>query len=259
MDSQTALPSYGETVVVSPSAGDARILLICEHASNRIPDPLHQLGLTADVLESHVAWDPGALGVARALAGHLDASLVSGAVSRLVYDCNRPPEAPSAIPERSEVHDIPGNRGLSAEARAERVAQVYRPFEQAVAGQIAQAGPSLALVITVHSFTPVFHDKPRPVQIGILHGSDDRFAMAMMQNRPAQPGHDIRLNEPYGAADGVTHTLELHGCANGLFNVMIEIRNDLIASPTAERDMAAYLAAWISTTANRLGISGVSA
>ena len=54
----------------------------------------------------------------------------------LVYDCNRPPEAQSAIPEKSEIYDIPGNTQLSPAQRQERIERVYRPFEAALRAQI---------------------------------------------------------------------------------------------------------------------------
>jgi len=247
------------------------VLIVCEHASNRIPAGLNQLGLPSQVTQSHVAWDPGALGVAQALARIVPAPLLSGNVSRLVYDCNRPPEAASAVPERSEVYDITGNKGLSPADRARRVQGVYQPFCQALSGVIAGQGDTLRLMVTVHSFTPVFNGTPRAVELGLVHGRDDRFTRSMMQNlpadwpadwpadRPAKGPYDIRLNEPYGAADGVAHTLDAHGAANGLLSVMIEIRNDLIGSRAAQQSMAAFLAPWILRTLDGFTDKGAAA
>lgn len=201
-----------------------------------------------ELLKSHIAWDPGALGVAEALRKKLTSILLSCTVSRLVYDCNRPPDAPSAIPERSEIFDIPGNLDLSAKARAERVQNVYQPFSGAVTDCITRHRGSLELLVTVHSFTPVFHNVPRRVEIGILHGRDSRFADAMMRDANAPRQFEVQLNQPYSAADGVAHTLDLHGLSNGLLNVMIEIRNDLIADPKAQAAMADHLARWIHST-----------
>ena len=233
------------------------VLVVCEHASNRIPRDLHDLGLANEVIESHVAWDPGALIVARALAERLDAALVEGCVSRLVYDCNRPPEAVSAIPRRSEIYDIPGNRDLSAVARAERVERVFDPFTAALAGAVERHRGSLKVMVTIHSFTPVFNGVARSVEIGVLHGSDDRLALAMMDCVPARAPYDIRLNAPYDAKDGVTHTLEAHGA--GLASVMIEIRNDLIGTREDGVAMAAFLAPWIGQAAAALGADGARA
>lgn len=242
------LSDFGPAVHAACGSPAATALVVCEHASNRFPEFLDGLGLGMAARNSHIAWDPGALGVATVLAGQLGAPLVYGGVSRLVYDCNRPPEAHDAIPARSEIHDVPGNAGLTDADRQARVAAVYEPFRAALAGKIAIRSDQLSLLVTVHSFTPVYMGRPRKVEIGILHGKDDRFARAMMAAAPKDLPHVLRLNEPYSAADGVAHTLDLHGAANGLHSVMIEIRNDLIASEAAQAAMAARLAPWISET-----------
>lgn len=244
--------TYGSVVQTTQSTPQPSILIVCEHASNHIPPHLGSLGLAPDVLETHVAWDPGARGVAEQMQARLPAVLVQSQVSRLVYDCNRPPEAPSAIPAKSEIYDIPANANLTAAARQERVDHVYRPFEQAIRTQIEHNRAHLDLMITIHSFTPIYHGRPRDVELGILHGDDARFAHAMMAHIPSPKVYDIRLNEPYSAQDGVAHTLNLHAAANGLMNVMIEIRNDLIQTPDAQDAMAIYLTQWAERTLHSL-------
>jgi predicted N-formylglutamate amidohydrolase len=221
--------------------GAGRAVIVCEHASPHIPAALGDLGLPADALASHIAWDPGALGVAEALAQMLDAPLVASATSRLVYDCNRPPEAASAVPERSEVWDVPGNRDLPKAARHARVTAVYEPFYIALADLIA-AMPGDPALITVHSFTPVFNGAPRDTEIGVLHDADARLADGLLAALAGGP-HRVARNDPYGPQDGVTHTLREHAHPRKLPNVMIEIRNDLIETPAAQRAMAEVLAA----------------
>lgn len=243
---------FGQVVHVDHPGGTPEVIVVCEHASNRIPDGLNGLGLTPDIQQSHVAWDPGAEGVARHLARTLSASLVLGAVSRLVYDCNRPPDAESAIPEKSEIHDIPGNCGLSPEDRARRVNAVYWPFTTALAAEIERNRRSLRLMVTVHSFTPVFQKVRRDVEMGILHGFDADFAQTMLQYRPKDFPFTVRLNEPYSARDGVVHTLDRHGTSRNLWNVMIEIRNDLIATGDDQQMFAELLAPWINGTLQHL-------
>jgi len=244
----SAGPASPDPVVetINP-AGAGAVVLVCEHAANHIPPDLGDLGVTADVLASHVAWDPGALAVARALSAALDAPLVAARVSRLVYDCNRAPDADSAIPAVSEVHPIPGNAELPAADRQARAERFYAPFRDAVAACLdgrAKAGRPTVLV-TVHSFAPVFNGVARDVDIGILHDSDARFADAMLQAAAGEALLTVRRNAPYSAADGVTHTLRTHAVPRGLLNVMIEIRNDLIADAGAQAAMARRLAGWI--------------
>ena len=237
-----------EAVEVINPQGAGGLVLLCEHASNHIPPRYDGLGLAAEARDSHAAWDPGARAVALRLSQALDAPLLAGGVSRLVYDCNRPPEAASAMPARSERIEVPGNRDLTPEQRAERVETVYRPFCAAVSGLIAerQARGLPTALITIHSFTPVFHGEMRETEIGILHDSDSRMADAMLAEVPRLPHRRIARNDPYGPEDGVTHSLKLYGIANRLPNVMIELRNDLLADAAGVETLAEELLALIA-------------
>jgi len=228
--------------------GCGGFVLVCEHAANFIPPDLHDLGIGPDLTTSHIAWDPGALPVARDLSRLLDAPLLAQRVSRLVYDCNRPPEADSAIPEVSEVHPVPGNRGLSPAARKARVDAVYVPFRDALAAHLdaRQAAGDAPLIVTVHSFTPVYKGVQRDLDVGILHDTDRRFADAVLHHAEAEGDLIVRRNQPYGPEDGVTHTLRTHALPRGLGNVMIEVRNDLIREVAGQRAMAERLARWLT-------------
>jgi predicted N-formylglutamate amidohydrolase len=227
--------------------GRGDVLLVCEHASRRLPVRLGSLGLSAADLEAHIAWDPGALAVAQAMSKLLDAELIYQNFSRLAYDCNRPPQAPDAMPGKSEIYDIPGNAELTPADRDARTEAIYLPFRAALAARIAERkaqGRETALV-TIHSFTPVYRGVQRDVEVGILHDRDSRLADRMLVGAEANGRYRVRRNEPYGPADGVTHTLKEHGLANGLLNVMIEVRNDLIREETSQEVVAGYLAGLI--------------
>ena len=239
---------FGTVVHTATASGLPSVVVVCEHASKRIPAFLGDMGLSAEALESHIAWDPGALAVAKLMAAQMSAPLVSGGVSRLVYDCNRPPEAKGAMPLRSEDIDIPANATMTPEQRQARIDNVYRPFSQALSDMIAQHKASLRLMVTVHSFTPVYLGQKRAVELGILHGADDRFAKAMMADQPKGAAYVTLLNEPYSAADGVAHTLDAQAAPNGLLNVMIEVRNDLIRTPDQQQAVADCLVPWINRT-----------
>jgi predicted N-formylglutamate amidohydrolase len=224
--------------------GKPPIVIVCEHATNVIPPPFNNLGLDAQVLKSHIAWDPGAAGVAQAMRRHLGADLVAGAVSRLIYDCNRPPEAPSATPETSEIFVVPGNKSLSTAEREARIASVYTPFHAALAAVLDEHQEGVLL--TVHSFTPIYHSVRRTCEIGILHDSDDRLANTMLTAAAADFPYKLERNVPYSAADGVTHTLKVHGVARGWPNVMLEIRNDLIETLEQQEIMAKRIVSLIN-------------
>ncbi len=240
-------------VVVHNPKGAAPLVLVCEHASNALPARFGDLGIDGAVQDSHVAWDPGAAPVAERLSRLLDAPLVAGGLSRLVYDLNRPPEAPDAVAAVSEVHAIPGNRGLGADARAERVRLVYRPFAERLDGVLA-ARPGAA-VVTVHTFTPVYAGKARSVRIGVLHDEDARLADALIALSGSFLPWQAERNAPYGPADRVTTTLVNHALPAGRLNAMLEIRNDLVATPADQRAMADRIAAWVRAALSRHGLA----
>jgi predicted N-formylglutamate amidohydrolase len=232
------LPPLDPVEVVN-EAGGSRVVFVCEHASAAIPDEFGDLGLPAEARLAHIAWDPGALAVATALSERFDAPLVAGRISRLVYDVNRPPEAPSAIPERSEVYAVPGNRDLPGAARADRVARVYRPFHARLAA-VLEARPD-APVVTIHTFTPVYFGEPREWEVGVIHDADSRLAESLLAALRSAGVAKAGLNVPYSAADGVTHTLALHATPHGRTNAMVEIRNDLVGDAAGVAHWAARL------------------
>lgn len=219
--------------------GESAVLLVCEHASRFIPEGLKALGLSEAAAQSHIAWDPGALAVAQRLSEALNATLIAQKISRLVYDCNRPPDSDQAMRAESEIFQIAGNTGLTQAQRNERTDNIYKPFQRALA-EAVNARASTVLV-TIHSFTPVFNGVARAVEVGILHDSDPRLADAMLKAAAQNPVFKVERNAPYGPEDGVTHTLKEHAVAHGLLNVMIEVRNDLLADDAGIESVATWL------------------
>ncbi|RMC37266.1 N-formylglutamate amidohydrolase [Paracoccus alkanivorans] len=226
------MPEHAAHYAIEGGNAPGPAVLVCEHASNDFPPPWDGLGLSEGQRQAHIAWDPGALGLARELARRLGAPLIHGTASRLILDLNRPPHSPAAMPEHSEAHDIPGNQHLSTEERLRRTEAIYIPFHAALSALLARrlAAGQCPVLVTVHSFTRIYFGQAREVEFGILHDADDRLARAILAR---DTGLTTRLNEPYSAADGVTHTLARHATPMGLASVMLEIRNDLLAGSQA--------------------------
>jgi predicted N-formylglutamate amidohydrolase len=213
--------------------GAATAVLVCDHASNRVPRSLARLGLDLGTLSEHIAWDPGAAEVARRLAAHIDAPLVLSGYSRLVIDCNRPLANPGSIAKESAGVPVPGNRGLSAEARASRVAAFFTPYHAAVDRVLDGRGGRPTVLLTIHSFTPVLNGKVRPWHVGVSHGRDGRLA-ALLREALARSGNlTIGDNEPYPIEDAIDYTIPVHGEARGLPAAMLELRQDGLETPAA--------------------------
>ncbi|MDW6025023.1 N-formylglutamate amidohydrolase [Mesorhizobium sp. BAC0120] len=210
--------------------GSSPFVVVCDHASNSLPEEYGTLGLEPAELSRHIAWDPGALPVAQRISAMLDAPLVESCVSRLLIDCNRPLDAPDLIPEISENTEIPGNRNLGAAERARRIALAHQPFHDLIDDVISerQRSGSPTWLVSVHSYTPIYKSVSRPWQVGIIHDDDTRLATPMIEALQ-RTGVVIGINQPYSPSDRVYYTLERHARSRGLPCAMIEIRNDEIS------------------------------
>lgn len=239
----TALSPHHAPIIEGDST-TSPVVLVCEHASNAFPAAWGTLGLTPDLQQAHIAWDIGALGLARGLAQRMTATLVHAPVSRLIYDLNRAPHQPGAMPARSEVHDVPGNQTLTPQDRAARMDAAYLPFHHGLHRVLMQrlARGITPVVITIHSFTPVYFGANRAVEFGVIHDADPALATAIVAEARARTDLRCALNEPYSVADDVTHTLRLHATPYALPNAMLEVRNDLITTPAQQDSMADMLA-----------------
>lgn len=218
-------------VLTVNAGGRSPFVIACDHASNRVPAHYDGLGLSQRQRLMHIAWDPGAFAVSLRLSDALDAPLVASTVSRLVVDCNRDAAAHDLIPVLSERTEIPGNAAITEAERRHRITAYHEPFHKALADILdaRQARGEPAILVTVHSFTPVFKEKPRPWPIGLIHGENPRLTQAFRDAlAAADPSLNIGWNEPYSGRSGVTYTLEHHGDGRGLDSIMLEIRNDEI-------------------------------
>lgn len=221
----------------TPRAGG--VLLIGDHASNHVPPDI-ALGIDPALLAEHVAWDIGVAAVAERLvdAGAVDAAILGG-VSRLVVDCNRDEHAPGLIPIASDGHAIPGNALDHAGHRA-RLDRFYFPYHAHLAATLATARP--AMILSLHSFTPMLasQPEPRPWQIGILYNDDDRLARIAI---PAFDARGLIVGDqlPY-SGKLLNHTMNVHAEANAIPYLGIEMRQDEVGDAAGQAAMAAHIA-----------------
>ena len=231
-------------VLEDNSAGRSPFLLTCDHYGRTIPRVLGDLGLPASELTRHIAWDPGIAGVADALSKHLDAHLIAQRYSRLVIDCNRPPGAPSSIPRISEATVIAGNEGLARDAIEARRQAIFDPYHRRIADVIERRLRDRipTVLVSLHSFTPVYAGIARPWHIGTLYHRDTRLPPLLLKLLRSETDLVVGDNEPYAVSDETDYTIPVHGEARGLMNTGIEIRQDLLADQAGERQWADRLA-----------------
>jgi predicted N-formylglutamate amidohydrolase len=158
--------------------GRSNFVIVVDHASRRIPRRLNDLGLPESELQRHIAWDIGALAVARQVAAALDSPLLAQNYSRLVIDCNRDPKVASSIPRISEASEIPGNVGLSEAQITARRTEIFEPYHgqvRALLDERAAAGRPTILVAQ-HTMTNFYHGAKRQMHAAVLYNRDRRFA-----------------------------------------------------------------------------------
>jgi predicted N-formylglutamate amidohydrolase len=226
------------------AAGRSPFLITCDHYGRLIPRVLGDLGLPESELKRHIAWDIGIAGVAGRLADHLDAHLIAQRYSRLVIDCNRPPHVASSIPLISEATTVPGNEGLTREAAQLRREKIFDPYHRRIDEIIDQrlrAGLPTVLV-SVHSFTPVYAGIARPWHIGTLYHRDTILPPRLLKALRAESDLLVGDNEPYAVSDETDYTIPVHGERRSLMNSGIEIRQDLISDQAGEQAWADRLA-----------------
>ena len=230
-----------EAVEVLGADRKGQWLFLCDHATNAVPDWLGgSLGLPAEDMARHIAYDVGAAGVTRELGALLDAPAVLSKFSRLVIDPNRAEDDPTLVMQVYDGTIIPGNRSVPPAGIAERLERLYRPYHNAVA-KLAEARPN-PILVSVHSFTPRLSGRrPRPWHVGVLTASDRRIGKPIIDLLRADPDLCVGDNEPYtGALKG--DAMDRHGVQTGRPHVLIEIRNDLIGSRQDQRNWAERLA-----------------
>lgn len=224
--------------------GVSPFLLTCDHAGRRIPRRLGTLGLTEQDLGRHIAWDIGAAAVTRFLAEDLDAFAILQTYSRLVIDCNRPPVADDSIPTISEHTEIGCNRALSPEERQMRLDTIFAPYHERIARELdsRQRNARPAILVAIHSFTPVFRGVSRPWHVGVLFNRDARLARHMAAAFGSLGDLVVGENEPYTVSDVSDYTIPVHGEQRDLPHVEIEIRQNLIADERGQRTWAKHIA-----------------
>jgi predicted N-formylglutamate amidohydrolase len=239
---QMSQPAADPPPFVFEDGPNRRLLLLCDHASSRMPAELGDLGLHAGAALGHVVWDPGAEGIARAMSDALACPLFTGSYSRLVVDLNRTPDAADLIVSENDGLMVPGNLLLAAHERQRRIACYHQPYHEAIALHLdglstIGIGP---LVISIHTYTPVFGGRQRPWPVGILWKRHDPWLDDVFDGLHRQ-GLAVGDNEPYDGRIALGHTLEQHALRRGLRSILFEVRQDLVDSSRQQAEWAGRL------------------
>lgn len=228
-----------ESFEIIEGPASSRYIIVCDHASNAIPPEYGNLGLDPVQLQRHIGFDIGAGALARGLARELAAPAVLSRFSRLLIDPNRGEDDPTLVMKLSDGVAVPGNAKVDDMEVARRIARFSAPYHAAIDRVIDRslAAGVRPILLSIHSFTPVFHDGPRPWHCAVLWARDGRFAQPLLEALRAEPDIVTGENEPYaGALPGDSMTR--HGFDRGLPHAIVEIRQDLL-------DDDAEISAWV--------------
>ena len=233
--------------------GAADFFLTCDHAGRRLPRQLGDLGLKDADLARHIAWDIGAAGLAERLSESLGAALVMQRYSRLVIDCNRPPAVASSIATVSEGTEVPGNRDLAPDQAHARLREIFDPYHDRIDAELELRRRAMrrTVLVSVHSFTPVFHGESRPWHLGLLYNRDPGYAHSLdveLEGSGLNVGHNV----PYSVSDVTDYTIPVHGERRAIPHVMIEVRQDLIEKEQGQHEWADRLSGLLLRALDRM-------
>lgn len=234
------------------------VLVLCDHATNAIPPEYGALGMPPAQLERHIGYDIGAAMVTRRLAARLHAPALLSDFSRLLIDPNRGLDDPTLVMRLSDGAIVPGNAHVDDDEIARRIARFYRPYDLAIGAAIdaALAAGIPPVIVSIHSFTPVWRSWPRPWEVAILWDADPRLPEPLVAALRALGDLTVGDNEPYdGALAG--DVIFRHATARGLANVLIEVRQDLIADERGAEAWGDRLAGVIAPLVAPITASGV--
>lgn len=239
--SQLLTASDPEPVEWVNAESDLPVLLLCEHAGQAVPESLGDLGLPNGAINRHIGWDIGAEALARCMARRLGAPLLLQRYSRLVIDCNRPPETAESIPEVSDGQNVPGNMHLTGAQRKARVHEIFEPLNAAIREGLDKHPRKAAF--SIHSFTTAMQDgPPRPWHAGFLSRRDPDTVRALLDHIAGKDaGLVMALNEPYQIGDQSDWFIPVHAEPRGLRHTLIEIRNDQLRDKAGIALWADYL------------------
>lgn len=211
--------------------GNHAVILTCEHAGAVVPRALNGLGLEAADYGCHYAIDIGARDVTLHMSELLGAPAILGNYSRLVVDLNRDDNHPTTFAPTAEGRPVPGNIDMDERGKAARIAEIYDPYQKALAGMLdqAQAMGIVPLVVSIHSFTPVFFNFCRPWEIAFMYAADDRLSLPLMA-RFRERGYKVGDNQPYDHRILKGGAINRHAVARCLPATLVEFRNDMISN-----------------------------
>jgi len=235
-------PSEPGPYEIVNALGTSEIMLVCDHASKRVPNQLNNLGLSTEQLNSHISWDSGAALVARKLSALLYAPLILSNYSRLIIDCNRAPDWADSIPASSAGIVIPGNQSITQEQVKARHDELFAPYQAAISKMLDSRSARKTILLNIHSFTPSLQGVARPWSIGVCYQQERELAKRWVAAFRKHSDELIGDNEPYRVETNFDYTIPVQAESRNIPGIMLEIRKDKIATETTAASWSKLIA-----------------
>ncbi len=236
----SVLSQLTEAVEVHAGSADARVLITCEHATQRMPSGWRWPDPDRRLIDTHWAYDLGASELAHDLAASLDAPVVLSRFTRLLIDPNRPEDSTTLFLRAAEGEPVELNtRLLDEPERRRRIELLLRPYHAAVDRTVAAS--RAPLILAMHTFTPLYEGQRRTLEVGVLFDRDEDLAIPLAEGLRAQGGLRVELNQPYSGRAGLMYAAEVHARAHGRRALELEVRQDLAVDPSFRAELAQLL------------------
>lgn len=220
-------------------------IITCEHASARVPAPLRTTESDRAWLNSHWGHDIGARTISRELVRLTGSRGVFSRFSRLVCDANRAPEQADFIRTDTEGYPLSFNRAVSPEERARRITTYFEPYHAAVDEEVQRRVLDSAgdvVLLSVHSFTPVWNHRVRPMDVGVLYADHAPVAERLVTELRRE-GLETASNKPYSGMEGLIYAAARHGQRHRIVYLELEINQSLCCTPARAIKIARRVAA----------------
>jgi predicted N-formylglutamate amidohydrolase len=217
-------------------------VLLCEHASNRLPCRVADPGLRG-VLGSHWGWDIGGWALTRELSRRLRAVAIGGRFSRLWIDLNRRVDDPTLVRREAGGVALPWNRSAGAREIERRMLDCHCPYHAEVDRLVLRhlTRGVRPLLLSVHTFTPVLAGRPRRFDVGVLYDRHEAAARALGRALD-QAGFAMRYNEPYSGLAGMMYAVDRHGSHHRLPCLELEVNQRTFERPALVLRLARVVA-----------------
>jgi len=222
-----------ELFEVHRDSGKGPYVIVCDHASNFVPDVLGNLGLTESDLSRHIAWDIGAAGVAELLSERFDSPAVFCGTSRLVVDCNRHLDAPDLIPKISDGTIIPGNCNVTESDKQARVRDYFQPYHETI--EQVLNGRDRVIFLSIHSMTECLKGELRPWPVALSSFEDRSMAGPLLEALRSLNEFPVGDNQPYDLDPQVDYSTPHHALTRGLRHLQVEFRQDEIRTKGGQK------------------------